>query len=248
MKFSFTLICLGFVLLPDFCWSQNALPPQIRIRQTMDGLSAAGGISRSDLLYGIDTDPGRVLGDYYLDTKWNPSSMLMYGSEKIIEGYPVKYDIEGNAIEVKVGKQVKLIKVSQIESLIWYDSVTMVPRAFVNAKEYTEEGIELSGLLEVLVDGNIPLIKRTTIWVKRPDYVVAFDVGSKDTQINKREVFYYSKGKELFEIKKKKQLIELFGDKGDKVNRFIKVNQLNIKEQRGLVNAFLHYNSLISKE
>lgn len=248
MKFSIILICLGFVLLPDFSWGQNALPPQIRIRQTMDGLSAAGGISRSDLFYGIDTDPGRVLGDYYLDPKWNPSSILMYGSEKIIEGYPVKYDIEGNAIEVMVGKQIKLIKVNQIESLIWYDSITLVPRAFVNAKDYTENGFELSGLLEVLVDGDIPLIKRTTIWIKRPDYVAAFDVGNKDTQINKREMFYYARSKELFEIKKKKQLIALFGDKGDEVNRYIKVNQLNIKEQRGLANAFLYYNSLVSEE
>ncbi|MEQ8364118.1 MAG: hypothetical protein RH948_14695 [Cyclobacteriaceae bacterium] len=248
MKFSLTLICLGFVLLPDFSWGQHALPPQIRIRQTMDGLSAAGGISRSDLLYGIDTDPGRVLGDYYLDTKWNPSSILMYGSEKIVEGYPVKYDIEGNAIEVLVGKQVKLVKVSQVESLVWYDSVTMIPRAFVNAKEYSEGGLELSGLLEVLVDGNIPLIKRTTIWIKQPDYVVAFDVGNKDTQINKREMFYYAKGKEIFEINKKKQLIELFGDKGNEINRYIKVNQLNTKEQRGLEYTFLYYNSLVSKE
>lgn len=248
MKYSISLICLGFVLLPDFSWGQNALPPQIRIRQTMDGLSSAGGISRSDLLYGVDTDPGRVLGDYYLDTKWNPSSILMYGSEKIIEGYPVKYDIESNAIEVMVGKQIKLIKVNQVESLIWYDSITQLPRAFVNAMDYTESGIELSGLLEVLVDGDIPLIKRTTIWIKRPDYVPAFDVGNKDTQINKREMFYYARNKELFVIKKKKQLIALFGDRGDEVNRYIKVNQLNIKEQRGLVNAFLYYNSLVSKE
>ncbi|MEQ9413285.1 MAG: carboxypeptidase-like regulatory domain-containing protein, partial [Cyclobacteriaceae bacterium] len=185
---------------------------------------------------------------YYLDTKWNPSSILMYGSEKIVEGYPVKYDIEGNAIEVLVGKQVKLVKVSQVESLVWYDSVTMIPRAFVNAKEYSEGGLELSGLLEVLVDGNIPLIKRTTIWIKQPDYVVAFDVGNKDTQINKREMFYYAKGKEIFEINKKKQLIELFGDKGNEVNRYIKVNQLNTKEQRGLEYTFLYYNSLVSKE
>ncbi len=247
MKLRMTLICLGFVLLSDFCWSQNVLPPQIRIRQTMDGLSSAGGLSRSDVFYGIDIDPGRVLGDYYLDQKWNTASILMFDSEKIIDGYPVKYDIEGDAIEVMVGKQIKLIKVSQVESMIWYDSITNVPRAFINAKGYSDSGTELSGLLEVLVDGNIPLIRKTTIWIKRPDYVPAFDVGSKDTKINKRETFYYAKGKTLFEIKKRKQLITLFGDKGEEMDTYIKVNHLNIKEQRGLSNIFLHYNSLISK-
>lgn len=248
MNVRVVLICVSFVLLSDLCLGQNVLPPQIRIRQTMDGLSSAGGLSRSDVLYGVDVDQGRVLGDYYLDTKWNPASILMVGSEKIIEGYPVKYDIEGDAIEVMVGKQIKLIKVSQVESMIWYDSITNVPLAFINAKGFSENNVALSGLLEVLVDGDIPLIRKTTIWVKRPNYVPAFDVGSKDTKINKREAFYYAKGKTLFEIRKKKQLIALFGDKGVEMGEFIKVNHLNIKEQRGLSNIFLHYNSLISKE
>ncbi|MEP2668543.1 MAG: hypothetical protein ABJH04_06105 [Cyclobacteriaceae bacterium] len=219
----------------------------MKIRNTIEGMSDLDGLGRSDMFQGVDIEPGRVVGDYYLDSKWNVASILLYGSGKVVDGYAVKYDVEGNAVEVKVGNQIKLIKVDRIESLIWYDSVTNVPRAFVNAKSYTENGIALSGLLEVLVDGDIPLIKITTIWVKRPDYVLAFDVGSKDTQINKREVFYYAKGQELIEIKKKKQLLELFGDKGEEVNRFIKINQLNIKEQRGLANAFLHYNTLTSK-
>ncbi|MFZ1806779.1 MAG: hypothetical protein WAU36_06145 [Cyclobacteriaceae bacterium] len=248
MKFNITLICLGLALLSCNSWAQNALPSQMKIRNTLEGMSDLGGLGQSDMFQGVDIEAGRILGDYYLDAKWNTSSVLMYGSGKVIEGYPVKYDIEGNSLEVKVGAQIKLIKVSRVESLIWYDSITNVPRAFVNAKDYSENGVELNGLLEVLVDGDIPLIKKTTIWVKRPDYVIAFDVGSKDTQINKREVFYYAKGKELFEIKKKKELIALFGDKGDEVNRFIKVNQLNVKEQRGLASAFLHYNSLVSKE
>lgn len=245
-KFSIILIFLNFNLL-SFCWGQSVMPAQMKIRNSLEGMFDADGLGRSDMFQGVDIEPGRVLGDYYLDSKWNVASVLLYGSGKVVDGYAVKYDVEGNAVEVKVGNQIKLIKVDRIESLIWYDSITKLPRAFVNAKNYTEEGVALSGLLEVLVDGNIPLIKKTTIWVKRPDYVLAFDVGNKDTQINKREVFYYAKGQELFEIKKKKQLIELFGDKGEEVNRFIKINQLNVKEQRGLEYAFSHYNSLTSK-
>ncbi len=224
-KFSIILIFLNFILL-SFCWGQSVMPAQMKIRNSLEGMFDADGLGRSDMFQGVDIEPGRVLGDYYLDSKWNVASVLLYGSGKVVDGYAVKYDVEGNAVEVKVGNQIKLI---------------------VNAKNYTEEGVALSGLLEVLVDGNIPLIKKTTIWVKRPDYVLAFDVGNKDTQINKREVFYYAKGQELFEIKKKKQLIELFGDVGEEVNRFIKINQLNVKEQRGLEYAFSHYNTLTSK-
>jgi len=73
--------------------AQNTLPDQIRIRQTLDGLSDLGGLSQNDMLYGIDIEPGRLLGDYYLDSKWNKASLLLYESDRMIDGYYVKYDI-----------------------------------------------------------------------------------------------------------------------------------------------------------
>lgn len=237
-----------FMMISYYSWSQNALPAQIRIRQTLDGMSDLGGVSQSDLLYGVDILPGRILGDYYLDSKWNKASLLMYGSDKVIEGHYVKYDIEGNALEVKVDKAIKLILVNRIESLVWYDSLTQIPRAFVNAKGYTEKGVPLTGFLEILEDGQFPLAKRTTIWIKQPDYVVAFDVGSKDTKINKRETFYIAKNNELFEIKKKKDLLSYFGDKALAMDEFMKVNDLSIKQERGLRSIMAHYNAQFSDE
>ncbi len=228
--------------------AQNTLPDQIRIRQTLDGLSDLGGLSQNDMLYGIDIEPGRLLGDYYLDSKWNKASLLLYESDRMIDGYYVKYDIEGNSVEVKLNRQIKLLQMNKIRSMIWYDSITKMPRAFVNAKDYSEKGSPLTGLLEIVVDGKLPLVKRTMIWIKRPDYVVAFDVGSKDTKINKKEIFYYLKGKEVFEIKKRKDLFEVFGDKRSEMEEFARVNKLNTKEERGLSNLFERYNSYFEEK
>lgn len=225
--------------------AQSALPAQIRLRETMDGLSDPAGMTRGEVLYGVPIEPGRLLGDYYLDSKWNMGSLLVYGTDRVIDGYYMKYDIEGNSVELKVDDQIKLLSVRKIESIIWRDSITNSSRAFVNSKEYTLDGGALAGLLEVLEDGAIPLVKRTTIWIKRPDYVPAFDVGNKDTQINKRDNFYLAKNKKLTEIKKKKDLLLAFGDKSVEMEKYIKVNKLNLKDERGLRVLFHHYNSMV---
>lgn len=242
------LLAEAFIFISLVANAQNTLPPQIRIRETMDGIADPAGVTRGEILYGVQVQPGRILGDYYLDTKWNKGSLLIYGNEKVIDGYYIKYDIEGNALEVKVDELTKLISVNKIESVIWYDSLTQVPRAFVNAKEYTENGNQVTGLLEILEDGKIPLAKKTTIWIKRPDYVVAFDVGSQDTKIYKRETIYFLQEKELKEVKKKKDLLAAFGEKSNEMEKYIKVNKLNIREERGLRMAIRHYNSMFNQE
>ncbi|HEY5689853.1 MAG TPA: hypothetical protein VIS49_00225, partial [Cyclobacteriaceae bacterium] len=166
-------------------------------------------------------------------------------TDKVIDGYYMKYDIEGNSIEIKVGQQIKLISVNKIESIIWRDSITNNTRAFVNSKGYTLEADEINGLIEILEDGIIPLVKRTTIWIKRPAYVMAFDVGNKDTEIKKRDNFYFAKGKELVEIKRKKDLLPAFGDSSEEMADYIKVNRLNLSDEQHLRGLFQHYNSLV---
>lgn len=243
---------LGVFLLAQVCSlfylaanGQGALPAQIRLRETMEGMSDPKGISQGEILYGTEIQPGRILGDYYLDSKWNKGSLLAYGTDKVIDGYYMKYDIEGNSIEIKVGQQIKLISVNKIESIIWRDSITNNTRAFVNSKGYTLEADEINGLIEILEDGIIPLVKRTTIWIKRPAYVMAFDVGNKDTEIKKRDNFYFAKGKELVEIKRKKDLLPAFGDSSEEMADYIKVNRLNLSDEQHLRGLFQHYNSLV---
>ncbi|MGE0772418.1 MAG: hypothetical protein AB7K37_11950 [Cyclobacteriaceae bacterium] len=239
---------LAVPLLLAFCElaAQQALPEQIRIRQTMDGMADFNGVTRSDILYGIPVPEGTVQGDYYLDTKWNTGSLLIEGADKVIDGYQMKYDIKSQALEIKVSNGIKLLMANRVESLIWYDSLTNLPRAFVNASKYTEDGVKLSGLLEVLSDGKIPLLKLTYIWVKRPDYIPAFDVGSRDEKIYKKDRFYRANGFEVFEIKKKKDLPGIFGEAWPRIEEFIKVNNLNIKEEYGLAKVFDFYNKKLS--
>lgn len=223
-------------------YGQWAIPPVMRAENTLDRLSDKDGLGQGDLLYGLPIPPGSVIGDTYLDTKWNGATVLLYETDKVIEGYFVKYDIKGLSLELKAKNGIKLLDIKKVKSMVWLDSVTNMPRYFVNAKEYKEEGTPLTGLLEVVVDGQMPLFKKTYLWEKEPNYVVAFDVGSRDKKIYKKDAFYYGKGAEVVKVTNKKNLIVAFGDMGPEMESFIKINKLEVSKASGLQKIFEFYN------
>ena len=113
--------------------------------------------------------PGGVKGSTYLDKKWNLATTLLFKSEKLPEGYPVKYELKENELEVKASNGIKILDTKNIKSLVWKDSITQEPKYFISGSEYTDEGTPLNGLLEVLSDGKVPLLKRNFVVVKAPD-------------------------------------------------------------------------------
>lgn len=218
--------------------AQWAIPPQMRAGNTLDRLSSASNMSASDILYGVPLPPGSLVGNTYLDNKWNRSTVLLYKSETMIEGYYARYDIKSDLMEFKTKSGVKVLEIQKIKNLVWIDSLTSEPHYFVNSKEYKFNGTDLTGLLEVIVDGTMPLMKRTELMVKEPTYVVAFDVGSRDTKIYKKEIFLYAKEQDLFEIKSKKDLQKASGGRAAEVESFIKQHKLNPNKEPGLKQVF----------
>ena len=219
-------------------FAQWAIPANMRAENTLDRLSDKGGLSRSDLLYGIPMAPGNVVGDNFLDKKWNKATILLYQSEAMIEGQPVKYDIKSDVIEIKTNAGIKILNGDKVKNMVWIDSLTSEPNYFINASEFKKDGVESRGLLEVIVDGNLPLLKKTEIYVKQPTYNAALDAGSKDTKIFQKEAFLYSSDKNLLEIKNKKDVLAAAGDRKAEVETFIKENKININKLPGLKKVF----------
>lgn len=101
-------------------------------------------------------------------------------------------------------------------------------------------------LFEVLSDGNIPLFKKTFIYVKKTNYVVQFDVGSKDDVIQKLENYFYANGELAIKIPSgKKKIIQLFKGKEEEMKEFIQSNALDLSKEHHLKAAFEKYNLLL---
>jgi len=227
---------ISFTHISSF--AQWAIPTNMRAENTLDRLSDKGGLSRSDLLYGIPMAPGNVIGDNFLDKKWNKATILIYQSETMIEGHPVKYDIKSEVIEIKTNAGIKILRGDKVKNMVWVDSLTSEPHYFINASEFKKEGVESRGLLEVIVDGDLPLLKKTEIYVKQPTYNAAMGSGSKDTKIFQKEVFLYSSDKNLLDINSKKDVLAAAGDRKAEVETFIKENKINTNKLPGLKKVF----------
>ena len=87
-------------------------------------------------MYGIPVDETkRVLGDAYLENKWQKSSILL-GEQKLLEGYLTRYDIARNELEIKTTKGIKVLPAKLVKGFITIDSLTQSPKYFLNAAAF----------------------------------------------------------------------------------------------------------------
>jgi hypothetical protein len=236
------LSLLFLIILPAVAFSQ-AIPTNIRAQMSAERLAATDFSRVQNAIVGIPVPPGRVVGDTYMDPKWNLGSLTVSDKNTPIEGYLMKYDIKGQNIEIKTQNGIRVLDVKRVGHMVWLDSVTRNAHYFVNASNYKDDGAPLVGLMEVLIDGKRSLFKRTVVNTKSPTYVAAMDVGSRDMEYYKKTEFYYNNGENLYEIKSKKKLVESFGDLAPDVEKYMKSNRLDTKSPDDLVKVFAYYNS-----
>lgn len=240
MKYIFIIY---FSLLITISDAQNgAIPPVIRAQNTLDDISR-GGVGPNTFLYGLPVQPGSLVGDFYLDNKWNKSRVLLYAGDKLLEGVLSRFDLKNQHLEIKVDNAIKILEINRIKSLVWFDSETNQPSYYVNAQDYIFHETKLTGLLEVVVDGRLPLLKFTVITIKKADYNVALDVGSKDDKVLHKEILFFSLENNLHEIKSKKSLATVFKDSQSKVEEFVRINKLSFSKEKDIKRIFEFYNS-----
>lgn len=200
-------------------------------------------------VFGIPPEPKQLLGNFYLDPKWNKASILLYRDKEVVEGYFARYNINSNMFEIRSedSDEVSTIPGLRIQNIVWIDSEHMVPRYFVNGMDFKEDGSPILGFFEVLVDGQIPLVRRTKATIKESNYNETLMIGNRDHQILKRNSYYYIKDSELNEIpRKRKKIYSVFGDQAQVMQDFVRENQVNLKDISGLFVLFTQYNSLFT--
>jgi hypothetical protein len=235
----FLLPCLGAV----HAQNSSAVPANIRATNVLNDISH---ISPNELLYGIPLPPKNLVGDAYLNSNWQSSNILLFTKETLLEGYRTRYDLLKDELEVDSKSGIKVLEGKRIKSFVWLDSVTRKPAYFINASQYKDDdNTKMSGFFSVEADGKLPLFKRTTAYIKKADYNVQFNVGSRDDKVIKKEELFYAKDNLVYEVpKSKKKLLPIFGDRREEVEQFIKSNSIDVSDEGNLKRIFTYYNSL----
>jgi hypothetical protein len=229
--------------------SNNVVPDNVRASNVIDGITS-NVVSPGYLLYGIPEAPGGIIGDVYLNSDWKKISLKIFGQEREFNNYKCRVNLHTNQIEIEIDELVKVINADRVESFSWNEENDGGKRLYCNANKYKINNMPHSGFLEILSDGKIMLLKETRIIIKKPDFNVQLNVGSKSTRIIKEETIYFTKETELVNVRsvKNKKFYSLFEGLTSEVEEFAKEKQLRISAEEDLVSIFKYYNGEVKKK
>ena len=226
-------------------WGLYAIPPQTRSQIALEQLSTGNLNPMDNIVYGLPAPPGEVLGDVYIDPNWQMGNVMLT-SGVVLERYNLRYDLKSQMLEIQTSIAVKVLDYKQIKMVVM--QYPGKARFFVNAGDFRLEGVPLVGILEVMSDGQRPLLRRTTMHIKQPNYNAALDVGSRDATIYKKTDLFSAVGENLTEVKGKKGVLSALSDKEAEVESYIKQNSLGTKKDEDIARIFEYYNSLVGEK
>lgn len=184
-----------------------------------------------------------VIGDDLLNSQFQKATFLLNDSS-LLEGLPVKYYITRNEFDVKTKAGLRSLKGDRVKSFVWIDSATKRPQVFINAREFKRpDGTQGLGFLQLITEGKVGLLKQTEVIFKEANYHVALNVGNVDHKLIKKVHYHYLINNTFTPLPKKK-LESIFPDHQPEVQRFIKINTLDLGREDHLQALFDYYNSL----
>ncbi len=184
------------------------------------------------------------LGNYYYTDNWNAGNIYLTNGE-VIRGYYLRYEIVRNQVELIVDRDIRVLNGDRVKHFEWYDPKQFRVLQFSNSSDFKfTEGIP-SSFLEILVDGEAKLLKRTLIKSLRGTTSPTLVANTKASTIEQFELFYIVIAGTAHEIAGNKQTkLELFGDKYEQIKEFVKTNNIRLNNQEQFIEVTKFYNSL----
>ncbi|MBY0433803.1 MAG: hypothetical protein K2U26_06805 [Cyclobacteriaceae bacterium] len=186
-----------------------------------------------------------VIGDPYFNLNWGHGKIQLENYDVPTDEYWVRYNIQLDELEVKSSFGIRAMSCRMVTSMSFTDSLGTMTTKFVSGKNYHVDNVPLKGLLELLADGPLQLVRRYYIFEKAPDYNPALNSGSQDVTLIKKYDLFIAKEGALSEVKSKKKLMPHFGEKASEMESFIKARALSVSSPADLTEIITHYNSLV---
>ena len=210
-------------------------------------LSGVGLSPNLPMIYGIAPEPTMVMGSFFLDPEYNEGSLLMYKEKEVLEEVLVRLRLENNSFDIKDKNSgfVRNIPGIWVENFVMIDSKSGKPRFFINGKDFLIENEPAVGFFELMVDGAIPLLKKIDAIYKRSNYNPSIQIGYKNDQIVKKESYYYVSRNHLVKAPRSTgKILKVFYEKKEEMNDYIKNNNLSLKYEKDLFQAFAQFNKI----
>lgn len=219
------------------------------MQTTKDRINFSGlVIPNTGVLFGVEGEAGKVIGDNYYDTTFQAGNVRFYGrigAADSLGGVPVRYDLMTQEVEVRAGaNDIRAAKAPTVRYFVMNNRLGGA-NLFINVREFRGDADQLVGFFEDVTSGKLTLLQRHSIHVKKANYNAALNTGTKDDELEKKREWYVAKGRQAFKFSpNKKVILELMADKQAAIETFLKDKKPDLKKASGLSEVFGYYNSL----
>jgi len=233
-------LCFGTVLAQDQNYLHN--------RTVMDRVPTTGQVGNSVILGSMSNSPAGTVGDVYLTKDYRIATFWLYEDDKVVQNIPSKLDMQRNEFDLYLGKgNIKALPGNKVRTLVWADSLTKSKQYFINAKEFNnEDGVPFIGFFQIVSEGSLNLYRLNTVTFKPADHNPTHNTGSKDNRFLKHSELFYAKDKNALELPGRKGILKLMESRKEEIDKFIKVNVINLSNERHIAALFDYYNSLVA--
>jgi hypothetical protein len=204
----------------------------------MVGGNAAKSMDMNTVPNGLITAFGAkekiTTGSKYLYQDWKIGTIQLSGGE--IKNCPINLDIKNSVVEVNTTNGIRTLPMAIVSGLIvGYENFDK--QVFRNASQYKAEKVQVTGLIEVLIDSQTTLLKNYYSVVKEGSYNAALDMGNNETKlVVKNRYFLYNDGKLVEVLPSNKKFINSLRENSKKeVEKFLDDTGLNVKRQSDLI-------------
>ncbi|MBF8965756.1 hypothetical protein I0P70_21065 [Pontibacter sp. FD36] len=182
-----------------------------------------------------------MIGSPYLHKEWAKGTLTLK-SGTVYQGIDLMYDQVKDAIifKAKNGDVKELLEPVQEFKIGYIENNQPVERTFRSG--YSGDGVSANAFMEVLADGQVSLLKRTSKKIfDRKHYSSA----TIDREVQASEDYYIAVGDKAVKVKKSKNsLLSAIPDKKDYLETYIKSNALNLRDDSDMAKLVAYYNSL----
>jgi hypothetical protein len=244
-----------FVLLTFLCATTAAFAQeqeQFMNQTTRDRINyTTVAIPITNSLFTIKGPAGKLLGDPHLDTTWQAGNVKFYNrlgvslTNDSLAGVPVRLDLSTNEVEIRAGaKDIRAVKASAVRYIVM-NTATGTPSRFINVMEYKGDAEKLAGFFEQITAGKLQLLQHPSVYIRRANYNVAMNTGTKDDELVKKMDWYIAQNTKATKFSPgKKALLDVMADKKDQVEAFLKKEKPDLKTRSGMAALVTYYNSL----
>ncbi len=180
---------------------------------------------------------------YYINEQWQEGEFALV-PDQVFEGYPIKYDVKNNVLEIKVDNEIKILELYKIREFSWKD-ISGTEHNFINLNTKAKN-TKLYGVAQILLDGKAKLIK-TYEYIPKPESDVKYGAYTVIDHNYIHEDLYLMEGDKVLHVNNnKKKFMKFFESYSSDIMSFVKSKKLKINNVTDLKEIIEYYNTLIS--